>query len=83
MQTINLYNEFLDEWSKEWFEVISEHATTKKSYYNLISMNANLTWKIVQDNPNKHWNYDAMSENPNITWKIVKDNRKKLGTILN
>jgi hypothetical protein len=40
-------------------------------------MNNNITWDIVQQNPENPWNYRYLSENPNITWEIVKQNPDK------
>ena len=42
--------------------------------YIYLSLNPNITWEIVQDNPDKPWNYYYLSRNSNITWKIVQDN---------
>jgi hypothetical protein len=43
----------------------------------LLSANPNITWDIVQANPDKPWNFEWLSENPNITWDIIKDNPNK------
>ena len=40
-------------------------------------MNQNITWKIVQDNPDKPWIWLGLSRNPNITWEIVQENPDK------
>jgi len=42
-----------------------------------LSQNPNITWEIVQANPDKDWNYGFLSENPNITWDIIKANPDK------
>ena len=42
-----------------------------------ISQNPNITWEIVQNNPDKPWKYSMLSQNPNITWKIVRNNSDK------
>lgn len=30
-----------------------------------------ITWEIVQDNPDKPWDYDCLSGNSNVTWKMI------------
>lgn len=40
-------------------------------------MNPNITWNIVQANPEKPWSYEFLSKNPNITWDIVQANPNK------
>jgi hypothetical protein len=55
MQTINLYNKFIDkfidewseEWSEEWFQFIKDNPD-KKWNYGYLSENPNITWEIVQ-----------------------------------
>jgi uncharacterized protein len=42
-----------------------------------LSANPNITWEIVQANPQKRWDYGILSENPNITWEIVQANPEK------
>jgi len=39
--------------------------------------NPNITYQIVQENPEKGWNYDNLSRHPNITWEIVQENPDK------
>ena len=45
--------------------------------YCLLSENPNITWEIVQNNPDKPWTYSMLSQNPNITWEIIKNNSNK------
>jgi hypothetical protein len=40
----------------------------------LLSRHSNITWDIIQANPDKPWDYDYVSFNPNITWDIVEAN---------
>jgi hypothetical protein len=40
-------------------------------------MNSNITWEIIQYNPDKPWNWYCISFNPNITWEIIQDNTDK------
>ena len=76
MQRMNLYNDFLDEWSEKWFEFIKNNPD-KNWKYKCLSLNPNITWKIVQENPDKPWDYYELSRNPNITWEIVQANPDK------
>lgn len=81
------YKKCLDKWStefmKKWFKVIPRDYFQKfKSHhleiFNLfLSENPNITWKIVQVNPDIDWHYDYLSLNPNITWEIVQANPDK------
>ena len=48
----------------------------KEWNYRYLSINPNITWGIVQTNPDKPWNYN-LSQNPNITWEIVQQNPDK------
>lgn len=34
-------------------------------------INANVTWKIIKDNPGRPWDFDFLAGNPNITAKFV------------
>ena len=46
--------------------------------YLCLSENPNITWGIVQANPDKQWDYEWLSaKNPNITWGIVQANPDK------
>jgi hypothetical protein len=38
------------------------------AYGREASRNPNITYEIVQQNPDKPWDYDELSENPNITY---------------
>ena len=42
--------------------------------YYWLSMNPNITWDIIQNNPTIFADYFWLSENPNITWDIMKAN---------
>jgi hypothetical protein len=43
-----------------------------------LSDNPNITWEIIQQNPDKDWNYEWLSSNPNITWEIIQENSDTL-----
>jgi hypothetical protein len=89
MSQIELYNQFLDEWSEQCFqyvldnpsvnitwEIVQAYPLIDWNYLNL-SSNPNITWEIVEANPDKPWNYDRLSSNPNITRDIVDANPDK------
>ena len=41
-------------------------------------VNPNITWEIIQNNPDKDWNGGwYISCNPNITWDIIQNNPDK------
>ena len=44
---------------------------------SVLGVNPNITWDIVQNNPDKLWDYTWLSHNPNITWEIVEANQDK------
>ncbi len=45
--------------------------------YKVLSRHQNITWEIVQANPDKPWDYCFLSSNPNITWEIIQANPDK------
>ena len=64
-----------------WEKYLSQNIKTfPKNFWNLdmlLSQNPNITWEIVQANPDKPWNFKMLSQNPNITWEIVQANPNK------
>ena len=40
----------------------------------ILGSNPNITWEIVQNNPQIPWNHNYLSQNPNITWEIIQNN---------
>ena len=42
-----------------------------------MSCNPNITWEIIQNNPDFNWDWGNISKNPNITWEIIKNNPEK------
>ena len=48
-----------------------------KLNFNLLSGNLNITWNIIQSNPDKNWNWCYISYNQNITWDIIQANPDK------
>ena len=71
----SLYQEIKIEWSFHWFQYIKDNPG--KYSLDELSSNPNITWEIVQANPNILWDYDFLSMNPNITWEIVQANQDK------
>ena len=45
--------------------------------WHCLSRYSNVTWDIVQANPDKPWNWWGLSLNPSITWDIVQANPDK------
>ncbi len=42
-----------------------------------ISKHPNITWEIIQNNPDIDWGWSELSYNPNITWEIIENNFDK------
>ena len=36
-----------------------------------------ITWKIIENTPDKTWDWRSISINPNITWEIINNNQTK------
>ena len=60
-----------------WFDYIKEHPDKNWVDYYEISQNPNITWDIIEANPDKPWQYGVVDRNPNITWDIVEANLDK------
>ena len=58
-------------WNQYFFNFILRNMHKPWSWYNL-SSNPNVTWEIVEANPDKRWNWNCLSRNPSITWEIVE-----------
>ena len=56
----------------KWIQRILDSST--RWNYSTLSHNPNITWSIVQANPEKPWDYDGLSATPNITWSDVQAN---------
>ena len=39
-----------------------------------ITQNPNITWEIIQNNPDKKWSWFWIVLNSNITWEIIQNN---------
>ena len=59
---MNLYNEFLNDWSEKWFQYIKDNPYIIWNYYWL-SSNPNITWEIVQENYHIKWNFIRLVKN--------------------
>jgi len=57
-----------------WEMLVNYFWTGEKLDYRILSLNPNITWEIVRDNPDKPWDYYCLSLNPNITMETVKNN---------
>ena len=67
-----------------FYDIISSHPITvfelvldKPWNFSYLSLNPNITWEIVRDNPDKPWSYYNLINNRNITWEIFRDNTSK------
>ena len=63
-------------WNKYFFEQVNKYSN-KSWNWDSLSRNPNITWDIVETNPDTPWNWYALSSNPNITMDIVKTNPDK------
>ena len=66
------YKDLENEWSQYWFQLIFLY-TDEDLDWVYISKNPNLTWEIIQQNPDKPWDWSMVSSNPNITWEIISN----------
>ena len=65
------------QFEKEWTEYYWNEFVLKyedKIEWVEISRNPNITWDIVESNPDKPWNWYSVSRNPNITMEIIEGN---------
>ena len=74
-QLQQLRQQWKEEYCKEWFQFILDNQG-QEWRYSYLSSNPNITWEIVENNPQIKWDYYELAENPNITWEIVKNNRQ-------
>lgn len=49
------------------------HQTGDGWDWEAISCNPNITWEIIQQNPNLPWDYYSFCEGPNMNWDIAKE----------
>ena len=68
------YKQLEREWCKRWFQFILDHLE-KPWAWDYISQD--MTWEIIQANPDKPWDWNWVSVNPNITWEIIQANPDK------
>ena len=65
-------------WEWDWRSLsninISDIVISNPMSFMLLNLSAhpNITWKIIENNPDKPWNWDYISKNPNITWDTKK-----------
>ncbi len=69
-----------NEWLKKYGECIHKNidkiiqADIHIPLFNNFGKHSNLTWEIIENNPDYPWDWEGISENPNITWEIIKNN---------
>lgn len=69
---------FLHNINTTWELFLSLRNKCSKSAGIYLSENPNVTWEIVQNNPDINWSWPGLaSENPNITWDVIKNNLNK------
>jgi hypothetical protein len=56
------------------FEAIENRSIVCDKYWDLISSNKSLTWKIIKKYDYHNWCWVKISKHPNITWGIIKNN---------
>lgn len=72
------WNFIIDEYTpKTFFEKIRNFFWPREIDYRILSLNPNITWETVRDNPDKPWDYYCLSLNPNINMDIVRAYPKK------
>ena len=71
-----LRQQWKEDYCKEWFQFILDNPKYNRSYwdYDYLSENPNITFDIVQNNPEIGWDYEGLSKNPNTTFDIIKNN---------
>lgn len=64
----------------DWHDIINHTYSISIGQWNFggLSENPNITWKIIQDNPDCNWSWYGLSINPNITPDIVTSNPLKV-----
>ena len=70
----------MKQWEKEWSEYFWNEFVLKhedKIDWSWLSLNPNITWDIVKENPDKPWSWYWLSSNPNITMDIIKEKQDK------
>ena len=66
----------IDRFSNHLLTLLKLYPDKEWSWFWL-SENPNITWDIVQKNPQIPWDWYWLSTNPNITWDIVQANPDK------
>lgn len=57
------------------FEIVKEHLGCEYMWdWNALTMNKNITWDIIQENPTRPWKLQQFSNNENVNWDIVINN---------
>ena len=59
----------------KWEYIVSRPEWFLPPKYTMkLGENPNVTWEIIQSNPQIEWDMDSVSENPSITWDVVTKN---------
>ena len=51
------YKDLEEEWTQQWFQFILDNLD-KPWDWGYLSKNPNITWEIIQANPDKEWNWN-------------------------
>jgi F-box domain len=58
------------------YQRVIQHMT-RKWLVQQLSENPIVTWVVILNNPDVHWDWVYVSRNPNITWDIIRENRDR------
>lgn len=86
-KTINLYDEFLNEWSEKYFMdkytniiiplskyIVSDTENPCYIIMTELSGDPNITLNTVRNHPEVEWCHDELTLNPNVTLNMVRNN---------
>lgn len=59
---------------QEYWKMVQYFKCWDSTARSVISMNPNITWDTIKNNPTFMWDWDSLSKNPNITWDIITKN---------
>lgn len=77
MDTINLYDDFMNEWSEKYFSIKYKYiCSCDPNSYDILmaqlSRDPNITLNIVKNHPEAKWNHEELNLNPNITLNMIR-----------
>ena len=63
MASMKLYETFANEYMRDIIKMIVAHHKDYNIPLYYLSQNYNVTWEIIQENPDINWDYSYLSEN--------------------